>query len=674
MKPNDHEPPALSIAGRISPVQQAELNVLVAGRWPPLKPLPVFKLETDEYRASIDFDKLRGEWVCRKTSQLSNKVQELRSSLPEIARALPPAQTPAFAESPAAEQSEQERAPERELEPEQEQEKDATRRAQSVQEWKEKYDSGALYSALQDYLSESQQQEVADTLRLTLTARQLQCNPKNIAYVFDALAKAGGRFASLMEIAQRNRVQQQVADVPLKAKAATASLGAGTENISSSFPEEPTWNILPAHHQSSMPESAFALPLGTTIPPPHTTPPYSVMPQHRTEGLPDEPLDEVREEVLDGFPAGFAEEVPEEAREEVPEEVPEDGQPTYLATLQEKMYPHASVAAFASTVRAGKFDSSAAHIDSPSARPYVLEISGFQVIALVIFALLSLALGLAVGRGPLAKRLQNAQESMPGLDAISSPSLTHPSEVTPSISSPPHTNTADTPGNPPPSAVNPSASAVAPNNTTSLEARNAPPTPNPKPSSSPTVSPKTITPLSTAPPSLAASRPPATPLLAPRLSSVPSTMLVSGPGDGTKPFRLTLPERPIAASSSFAMTSQLSVLVSPPAGSAHKPTRLQAGQLISFVWPRYPRPGDRHASSETVKLRITVGNLGQVLDVQHLSGSHNLFPAASTAIRQWRYKPTLLNSKSVQAQHDVTIEFRPPQHSAFLPTRNPSRN
>jgi TonB family protein len=124
------------------------------------------------------------------------------------------------------------------------------------------------------------------------------------------------------------------------------------------------------------------------------------------------------------------------------------------------------------------------------------------------------------------------------------------------------------------------------------------------------------------------------------------------------------------------MTSQLSVLVSPEPGPgpAHKPARLQAGELVSFVWPRYPRPGDRHGSSETVKVRTTIGELGQVLDVKHMSGSISLLPAAMIAIRLWRYKPTLLNRRPVQAQQDVTIEFRPPQHLPRVPTRHPSHN
>jgi outer membrane biosynthesis protein TonB len=137
-----------------------------------------------------------------------------------------------------------------------------------------------------------------------------------------------------------------------------------------------------------------------------------------------------------------------------------------------------------------------------------------------------------------------------------------------------------------------------------------------------------------------------------------------------------LPEKPIAASSSFAMTSQLSVLVSPELGPApaHKPARLEAGELVSYVWPRYPRPGDRYGSAETITVRTTIGQLGQVLEIKLVSGSISLLPATMSAIRLWRYKPTLLNKRPVQAQQDVTIEFRPPQYLSHVPTQHPSHN
>src|SRR6266436_394860 len=134
MKLNEHARARPNIAGLTSQVQQAEMTLILAGRWPALKPLPVFKYETDEYRASIDFDKTRGEWVCRKISFPSNKVQELRGGLTEMTMALPHGRAGVLAECAATEQQEQEL------------EKDANRRLQAILEWRENYANGALYS------------------------------------------------------------------------------------------------------------------------------------------------------------------------------------------------------------------------------------------------------------------------------------------------------------------------------------------------------------------------------------------------------------------------------------------------------------------------------------------------------------------------------------------------
>lgn len=124
------------------------------------------------------------------------------------------------------------------------------------------------------------------------------------------------------------------------------------------------------------------------------------------------------------------------------------------------------------------------------------------------------------------------------------------------------------------------------------------------------------------------------------------------------------------------MTAQLSVLVPPEGGpiKTRKSARLEAGELVSFGWPRYPKPGDRYGLAETIRVRATIGQLGQVQEVKFLGGSASLLPATTEAIRQWRYSPTLFDKRPVQAQQDVTIEFRPPQYSARLSTPHPSRN
>src|SRR5215471_447964 len=182
-----------NIAGLASARQQSEMKSILAHTWPALKPLPVFRYETVAYRATIDFDKLRGEWVCRKTSFPSNKVQELRGALKQITMALP------LGEAEMLVEGLEEQEPELE--------KDKNRRLQALHEWRINSESGASFFELREYLSEHQRAEIDDSLRLSLTARQLQFNAKNVAYVFDALSTAGGRFATLIAFAKRNKVK-----------------------------------------------------------------------------------------------------------------------------------------------------------------------------------------------------------------------------------------------------------------------------------------------------------------------------------------------------------------------------------------------------------------------------------------------------------------------------------
>ncbi len=700
MKLHEHERAGPHIAGLASAVQQAEIRLLLDGRWPPLKPLPVFKFETDECRGAIDFDKLRGEWVCRKTLP-SNKVQELRGALAEIIMALPRDEAEVLGELTAAEQ------------PEEELDKEATRRREAVLAWQENHESGALYVGLRDYLSESQREEIGDIIRLTLTARQLQVNPKNVAYVFDALAKAGGKLATLIEIARQNKAEQE-AGVPAKAKSAAAGVSASSDAVGSSggrgfvsveanhstldagvkgltpavfesaipvsiesVPQRPMESVFLMQEERSSPETAQAAsPAWKTLTPEivDTTPPRSLAEELRERGRQYAAFRRLRAGLGNGLGTGLG------------------------VSLNTGFLPQG---------RTEKVATSADRGENSSARSRVLEISGWQVAAAALLVALStLAVVFAVGRGMMGERHPDSRKVMPTVAATSSAPLRDPSDPTSRNSTPPMDRTSPIPElNPPaPAAVAPSAQipvaqhlsarpeesatraepvgplaaspAIATRASTRILAdshnseasaggkdaneviaRNVAPPAITQPGRSPAASAIGGVPVDPAPRWEAPA-----PHIATHLSS-PSTMLVSGPGDGSKPFRLTLPEKPIAASSVFAMTSQLSVLVPPEPGfgPARKPARLQTGELISFVWPRYPKPGERHGSAETVKVRTTIGEFGQVLDVKRVSGSTALLPAAVSAIRQWRYKPTLLNRRPVQTQEDVTIEFRPAQ-------------
>ena len=762
-----------NIAGVTSPVQQAEMRLLLAGRWPPLKPLPVFKYETDEYRASVEFDKTRGEWVCRKTSLPSNKVKELRGGLTEITMALPHGHGEVSAECGAAEQQEQEL------------DKDASRRLQAILEWRENYENGALYSGLEGYLSKSQQDEIDASIRLTLTARQLQFNPKNVADVFDALLKAGGKLAALVEVAQRNKTEQG-ADVPAKAEAVpSAECNVWVEATHPAHdrrlqmratPASPAYTALddinggmvlnisetgmavaaadPFVVADYLPHIRFRLPnveqrikvsaqvvwlaeskdkvgirfVNLTTEARNQIAKWiaSEKPSPEFEGLTPAPVQSLLPATLESVPEEpMGSVVPEQDQLSAPELIartasrpselvtPEIGAASPPPIVEDppiSVDRDASAAGFGPQVRTGKAESSANRIENSPSRSYVLELSGLHVAALVfLFALISLAVGLTAGRGPLGLRLRDTQKQVPAIDPTSPAHLSRPGDTTSRTSAPPTADSSVTPAvNPPAPAtaeshsespatrsldpppqdpaarvapIGPSSAITTPSfkpegrlerkGSTGPIARNAPPPPE----SQPPDSARAVVPMNSVPANPVPRRVMPATRATPHLSA-PSTILFTGPDDGRKPFRLILPEKPIAASASFAITSQLSVLISPERGRApaREPARLQAGELVSFVWPRYPSPGARHASSETVKVRTTIGEFGQVLDVKRVSGSLSLFPAAVSAIRLWRYKPTLLNNRRVQAQQDVTIEFRSPQHSPRMPARYPTHH
>ena len=81
--------------------------------------------------------------------------------------------------------------------------------------------------------------------------------------------------------------------------------------------------------------------------------------------------------------------------------------------------------------------------------------------------------------------------------------------------------------------------------------------------------------------------------------------------------------------------------------------------------------GSLYAAFEADENASNAKYLGQVLEVRFLSGSISLLPATTRAIRQWSYRPTLLDKRPVQAQQDVTIEFRPPQYSSKVSSQHP---
>jgi hypothetical protein len=136
-------------------------------------------------------------------------------------------------------------------------------------------------------------------------------------------------------------------------------------------------------------------------------------------------------------------------------------------------------------------------------------------------------------------------------------------------------------------------------------------------------------------------------------------ILMAPAGGGKEPFRLTTPEEAISASSSVAISAQTTVIVprEAGAGAAQEPKRLQPGSLVFRVDPQYPKKIGR-GEVEIVRLLATVGENGQVLNVQRISGPAPFATAAIGAVREWRYSPTLFDGRPVRTEEKITIVFR----------------
>jgi protein TonB len=59
----------------------------------------------------------------------------------------------------------------------------------------------------------------------------------------------------------------------------------------------------------------------------------------------------------------------------------------------------------------------------------------------------------------------------------------------------------------------------------------------------------------------------------------------------------------------------------------------------------------------TVRLRAVVSPQGSVEQLQLISGHPLLAQAAIQAVRQWQYKPTLLNGQPVEVMTEIEVSF-----------------
>ena len=74
----------------------------------------------------------------------------------------------------------------------------------------------------------------------------------------------------------------------------------------------------------------------------------------------------------------------------------------------------------------------------------------------------------------------------------------------------------------------------------------------------------------------------------------------------------------------------------------------------------YPEATRKAGIQGKVVLKVVTNYSGDVEEVTVVSGDPALAQAASDAVKQWKYKPYLLNSQPTEIQTQITVNFTLP--------------
>jgi TonB family protein len=81
------------------------------------------------------------------------------------------------------------------------------------------------------------------------------------------------------------------------------------------------------------------------------------------------------------------------------------------------------------------------------------------------------------------------------------------------------------------------------------------------------------------------------------------------------------------------------------------------GLLVQKVNPQYPLDAKYQNVQGVVVMSATIDPEGHVTDLQLISGHPMLAPAAMDAVKQWKYKPFLVNGNPVTVETQIQVNF-----------------
>ena len=154
----------------------------------------------------------------------------------------------------------------------------------------------------------------------------------------------------------------------------------------------------------------------------------------------------------------------------------------------------------------------------------------------------------------------------------------------------------------------------------------------------------------------------------PDSSLEPAPIMVKGGKIGKQPKAADAPAPSMIGMAAPDATAPPANLI-PSASPSMRPTLstlnvsqgVSTGLLIKKVAPAYPSNALRMRVEGDVELVATISKEGSISNVKVISGDAQLTRAAVDAVKQWKYKPYLLNGEPVEIQTQVTIKFKLPR-------------
>jgi TonB family protein len=83
----------------------------------------------------------------------------------------------------------------------------------------------------------------------------------------------------------------------------------------------------------------------------------------------------------------------------------------------------------------------------------------------------------------------------------------------------------------------------------------------------------------------------------------------------------------------------------------------QAAKLVQKVTPKYPVEAKAARIQGLVRMRATIAKDGTIKALDVISGAPELVPSALEAVRQWVYRPTLLNGEPVAVITQIDVNY-----------------